>query len=48
MNPWRSAGDPPTHIPNILVVDDDRRVRELIEHAPPDTGDATRKRRRRR
>ncbi len=33
MNPWRSAGDPPPHTPNILVVDDDRRVRELIEIA---------------
>ena len=28
--------------------DELRRVRELIEHAPPDTGNATRKRRRRR
>jgi hypothetical protein len=28
--------------------DELRRVRELIEHAPPDPGDATRKRRRRR
>ena len=28
--------------------DELRRVRELIEQAPPDTGDATRKRRRRR
>ena len=28
--------------------DELRRVRELIEHAPPDAGDATRKRKRRR
>lgn len=33
MNAWRSAGDPPPHTPNILVVDDDRRVRELLEIA---------------
>ena len=41
--------------PRLLVLghertdaDELRRVRELIEHAPPDTGDVTRTRRRRR